>query len=702
GDLISDRHGYDSLLNWVANRLDIPRKRLFDAMIQHYREDGSSYIKEAVARFFAPESPLKIGEDRYYFSDLPSLASEIRRYFKDLDGVWNLNDLNKVQIAMIQCELANRLVAQSAPSEALALIKRVLSSMANQLDTNIRENQLGLGAVLHRAISTEAQYKARSHGYLLRLFYLFDKERGFRDMDSKAYQTLEEVGHYFAEHHEAYQNPVLELERAFYLNRIKRQDLASLGLGAFLGAVFADKAEVSVALNRVKLGADRSYSYQFSYEQSLGSYFESQGFAPLSADKAVETQLLSVPGRWFLLPPKAWMGFRAKMADQLGIPTDTWDKPAMIASRKKIQRSAWLQWVGLGLKEWASAVLWLLPWLGIAAMALLTDGEGRTLIEQWVEATGLGRYAWKPEADGDRITGLFLPAIWGLFAYLCMLIMRIWSGQELEVIGEIRQQTSRWLSLQGLEGLGFLVVTLLFPLMMWASNWLWEVLGIVLILGFGILLVMMPLEKNGTGLRVWRSVAGIICLLALARLGVEIYSWVEFGFGWKQTFNGKGWLDIAALGLMTLFFWGPPIFWQPLSAHDKGRFLSKALIVLAIIAAIFIPSGARSPFDLPAIPSISVGVPASNRLVPQTFYGLVNASAANVRSTPNKGGEVVGTIAKGVPFVVRRDGQAKYWWVITEGDVQGYMYYELIDLGEQIRTEDLAYKSYPASRESRP
>lgn len=698
GDLISDRHGYDSLLNWVANRLDIPSKQRFDAMIRHYKEDGSSFIKEAVARFFQPESPLKIGEQQYYFSDLSNLASEIRRYFKDLDEVWKINEVKKVRFSLFQFELALRLVAQHAPSEALTLIKRVLVSMANQLDTKV-EDDLGLGAVLHRSLPVEEKHISHSHGFLLRLFYLFDKERGFRDKESHSYYSLEEVGHYFAQHHDAYVDPILKLERAFFLNRIKRQDLAPLGLSSFLGEVFADKAEVSIGLKDIRLSDDRSYSYQFTYQQSLGDYFAEQGFPPFKGEEDAETQVLEVPGRWFLLPPAAWADFRNRLEDERNVPVAAWEKPALQQSLKGIQRKAWIKWIGLGVKEWASAALWLLPWLGIASLFLLKGGaENQSLIQQWIGATEVERYAMKPEAEGDRVIGMYIFGLWAVASYLCMLIMRIWAGRRLEVIGKIRAGTKRWTSLQGLEGFGFWVVLAIFPLLIWASNWLWEVLGLVLIFGFGIIIMMMPLEKNGTGLRIWRTVAGIICLLAVVRLGLEVYSWIEFGPGWKMTFEGRGWLDVASLGLITLVFWAPPLFWQPISAHDKGRFLMKGIILLGLMALFFLPPSARQGYSIPDIPSISVGVPSSNRLIPSTYYATINTSAANVREAPNKQGAILGKIGKGVTFVVFKDDRLNYWWVVTEGDVQGYVYYELIELGEQIRTEDLQYRSFPLSR----
>ncbi|RMG58992.1 MAG: hypothetical protein D6722_22890, partial [Bacteroidetes bacterium] len=137
GSLISDRHGFDALMDWYISLTDLNRKRAFEGMLLYYKDEGAEYVREAILRYFDPARPLMVGDDRFHFYQSDDLRAEIRGFWARLDQAWRRTEveIKTFRYALFVFEFALQQAAQAGDADTQTLVRRVLDTTAKVLRT---------------------------------------------------------------------------------------------------------------------------------------------------------------------------------------------------------------------------------------------------------------------------------------------------------------------------------------------------------------------------------------------------------------------------------------------------------------------------------------------------------------------------------------------------------------------------------------
>lgn len=129
-DLIEDREGYALLLQWIANIQDLKRKKVFDNMVKHYRQDGEAVLTEAVLRYFLPDRPVRVDMREYDIWNASDVEDAVTRVFRHIDDSAAATEIQYSRVHLFQLEFALRQSAATADRGG----RMVAVSLLNKLE----------------------------------------------------------------------------------------------------------------------------------------------------------------------------------------------------------------------------------------------------------------------------------------------------------------------------------------------------------------------------------------------------------------------------------------------------------------------------------------------------------------------------------------------------------------------------------------
>ncbi len=288
--LIEDPQGCSMLLTWLASLQDLPRKKIFDKMIEYYREDGPQYVKEAIVRYFNPEKPVELaGKSFDFYGEAPfkEVSDQVIEY---LDDVWKSTDIEELKFSLFQLEFALGQLMESVGGNVRAVIRAFLDKMGAAFNTALKMDFSDRQAVLY-AETTDVR--------IVRLLYAFNPERGVKVDKDAEIKDVEAVGLFFAKNEAKFNDPKIKIELNQFLAERKQSRLAELNYKSFLIKLFEKQAKDDLELRKIQVtSGSRRGNIRIEYRlgKSLTEYFADQGIDKEITQWGIRTEVVTVKG----------------------------------------------------------------------------------------------------------------------------------------------------------------------------------------------------------------------------------------------------------------------------------------------------------------------------------------------------------------------------------------------------------------------
>ena len=158
------------------NTKNIERKIVFDKMVRTYQQDGEIFLEDAVLRYFDPKRPVVVDMVTYKFWNTPDIQELLVKFFYHLDDIWKITSLEKMRFHIFQLEFCLRQYLNHAEEPRKEMVRAALENIAAILDISGGDKIQGYACLFYSNL-TDAK--------LLELFYGYNRQRGFRDLENK-------------------------------------------------------------------------------------------------------------------------------------------------------------------------------------------------------------------------------------------------------------------------------------------------------------------------------------------------------------------------------------------------------------------------------------------------------------------------------------------------------------------------------------
>lgn len=690
GDMVEDQTGFNSLLDWFASRRDLQVKKIFEQMIRYYKPYGKDYVGEAILRYFDPERKVRLGDQAFDIYDHKDLRSVLGEYFTLFDEKWKSLSIQQLRFSLFQLEFALR-QSELSSGDQVSVIRHVLEQMGGALGIGTAEGFQNYRTVFQDHLGANPKSKTADHEVLRRyllLIYMFTAPRPFKDLENNPINKLEDLGYFFALNKELFDNPYLQLEKDFFLDFQKRRDLIGVGYADFLFGVFEGETQTRIDLKKVKVNKDRVYTAEYSYQKSLNNFLQKQNINRELMEGGKQIVYHQNQQKWFQFAPAVFKDFMAGVQEKHNLP----DKVIIPENKKKLRREYILKGtlhnIKLHLQEFVAAICLVLPLTGIVGSFVLGENGGLPLIGQLYQMTDFNNYVENPEKYYSDTQGFFIILIAFAVMYLLALIPKLWARHELEIIGEVRPSTPRWLSINGGYGFAFLAFMTAFPFLLVGVNWLYELIGLA---GwFAIVFGLWTMNTKGTGRSKSNMIAAMMAIAGLVRLGFEIWSWYEMDKR-SEPIPFRGLIDVGFYLVAMVIFFIPPIYYQMFRAHHTIQLLIKYLLVAMVAGLILLDLKAGK--ESWSIEDFGfAGNHTQHELtIPNVYFARVadGFEAMTLRAGPSGNSDPKEVVNAGDIFKVEQGEENTWWPVVLCGNVEGYMYFDKITLLTEVTPSQL-------------
>ena len=293
--LIDDPEGYHMLLTWLTSVQDFQRKKIFDRMIQYYLEDGERFVREALLRYFIPQTSVKLGPDEFNFFGEEKFTDISARFFEGLDKLWHTSELDDLKFNFFQFEFILGQVMGIAEANLRAQIRTFLDKIAIvfEIDPKIDYKD-------HQA----ALYTRFDDKHLALVLYDLKPDRQFIDHEGNELDSLEEAGLYFGRNEDRYKDRIQKEELRGLCVKTERQDLLNLSYERFLTTLFSDKVKYDIEITNVQQVRSNRGNLQISYKlgKSLAAFFRSRSIDKsfIEHGKRIETVVVNKGSKEFI------------------------------------------------------------------------------------------------------------------------------------------------------------------------------------------------------------------------------------------------------------------------------------------------------------------------------------------------------------------------------------------------------------------
>jgi serine/threonine protein kinase len=704
-DLILDEQGFRGLLDWVYSRSDVGTKRVFEQMIKYYRPDGKEYVQEAIVRYFHPNRPVVMGTKSYKFYENPDLKATIIQFFNDLDLIWKKTPLETLRQVIFQLEFALRQAEPFAGKDE-EYLGQLLSGISQKLGAQPTEDFSDLKTQFHRQISLKKDDHFQSHRKILEMIYLLNPARPFKDLNNQPYQTLEEVGLFYARNESLFENFHLWIEKGYFLANHGKAELASVKYKPFLFGIFEKQTKTHLSVEKVKVDKDRKYTTHYTYQKSLSDYLKSQKIPKSLMEEG--NGKLTHQGKKGVFQTAFGMFnlFLKDIQKKHNLP----DQVLNPANVKEIKRKFVLNGIagniGHHASEVVAAAILLLPLIGAGSLFVGKIGGNKNIAEQLFQSLAVGEYIINSEENFSQVQGFYPFLIFFTVFYLVSLIPKLWAGKNLEIMGSVKPSSPRLLTIQGGSGFSFIALMIILPFIFAGANWLYELFGAGLLFGAFFILQDSSNKSEGKGRAKRKTIALMLLLAILGRLAFEVWSFVEFGqTAWENEPPYRGGIDFGFYLLALFLFFIPTIYYQFFKAHQPYQLLVKFLLLGGLAGLLIIQGGISIPdFSFKfKLPQGFTGEPFDKEKMLTTIkdrYEFVNLREGQGSKTP-----IIRPVQKGERFLTRMLPDDSWWLVVTCDGTEGYMYSSMIQFVDSMRQSDIdnfMMGIYPCSEEEEP
>jgi len=284
-ELIEDTDTYTTFKIWLDAYKDIPTRKIFDELIKWYAPSGLKFVKDAVIRLFKPDTPVVIGMHLFDIFNSKTPEQTLNIIIAQTDEVYKVLPADDVKFIFFQLEFA---LKQSADLEKDTNRKILLNALIDKiyacLDTkpSLQTHKMELYMLFD-----EKEYYNKLDK-LLHLFYTFNPERRFRDMQNNNVSTLEDMALYFASKPELINNPLLEAEKNVFLMHLNKKNLCNLSTEKLIFDVFKNEVISELELISVNFNREKQFEFNYRFYKSLNQFLQS---------KNINTPLISKSSR---------------------------------------------------------------------------------------------------------------------------------------------------------------------------------------------------------------------------------------------------------------------------------------------------------------------------------------------------------------------------------------------------------------------
>lgn len=250
---------------WFVEKRGAEEHQIFKEMIKYYRQYGQDYVREAIISFFDPGRNIIVQNKIFNFNEQGKVNSSVKLFFEFLDEIWKTKNIDELKFYIFQLEFALGLAINSEDTALSTEASLVLQTIATEFNVSPRKDFNNYKAEIFHKLNLES---------LINLFYQFNPQRSFKDLSNKQYNSLEEVGFYFAKNVESFDNTFLKCERERFLKKVDLLILINYTCTDYLFAIFNKhiKSELEF-MDILNSQSKEEIIISYKFGKSLTEYF---------------------------------------------------------------------------------------------------------------------------------------------------------------------------------------------------------------------------------------------------------------------------------------------------------------------------------------------------------------------------------------------------------------------------------------------
>jgi serine/threonine protein kinase len=270
-NLFENRILSDELLRWLLDYRDAETSNLFSETHKYYVILGKNYLKEALIRFFKPETPILIDTKVFdFYNPSVNLKDEVEKFIAELDVIWKFTDIKDIRFYIFQMEFSLRKMTLSENFVANALVDKILAVFGIE-----HKSFANLQTEIHKKLDVKSVDMSREH--LLNLFYTFNSQRSFSDYKNNYHTNIEDVGMFFIKEPSYFNDEKLKIERNIFLTKNNLIYLLSYDYNSFVFEIFKLKSDSKIDFISLSFDKYRNFSVKYKYYKSLNSFLVGNG-----------------------------------------------------------------------------------------------------------------------------------------------------------------------------------------------------------------------------------------------------------------------------------------------------------------------------------------------------------------------------------------------------------------------------------------
>jgi serine/threonine protein kinase len=268
-DIFEDVDTYFALKAWLGSYHDITSRKIFDEMIHFYKPFGKEYIKESAIRYFEPNRDIQIDMTLFNFFTTDEIEKETKKFIRKIDDIWKITNKEKIKFYLFQFEFSLRQSKMLNGNKYSNTINRILERAFNISDLNQQDFYDYKTLFQNKLIGKN---ELEFFQALNKIFYSFDQNRTFKDLQNNSINSVEELAVYYIQNQEAFINKYLIIEKQNFLFIKGKTNLINLDYNEFIFSVFQKYKNFSIVFKKIEILTDSLCDVYFEYSESLNNF----------------------------------------------------------------------------------------------------------------------------------------------------------------------------------------------------------------------------------------------------------------------------------------------------------------------------------------------------------------------------------------------------------------------------------------------
>ena len=274
-DIFEDVDTYFALKAWIGSYQDVSSRKIFDEMIHYYKPFGKEYVKESAIRYFDPEREIRVDMHSFNFFTTENLKEEVDRYIAKLDKIWKFTDIEILRFYFFQLEFSLRQLHESATNDTKKLIFPFIEKLFSNFGV-IRRGEKEEFKDFKTEIQTKISKKdeAKTFGLFIDVFYSFNPNRKFINLENVSINSLKELGIYYIQNEKDFYEKHAIIEKEKFLEEEKTQAFKALNYSEFIFELFKNESTFNVKLLSMEWNRRNTLIIRYCIEKSLKSFLK--------------------------------------------------------------------------------------------------------------------------------------------------------------------------------------------------------------------------------------------------------------------------------------------------------------------------------------------------------------------------------------------------------------------------------------------